>query len=49
MTNYWLAIAMRNVVKVQLLPRMIKPLSLPDMQAFFLGLAEGLMEEMSDR
>lgn len=48
MTNYWLAVAMRNVTKVQLLPRMIKPLSLPDMQAFFLELADELMDSMAD-
>jgi len=47
MTNYWLAVAMRNVTKVQLLPRMIKPLDLAAIQAFFLGLAEGLMEAVT--
>ncbi len=48
MTNYWLALAMRNVTKVQFLPRMIKPLDLADMKAFFLGLAGELMESVSD-
>lgn len=46
MTNYWLAMAMRNVKKVQMLPRMIKPLAIPDLQAYFLKLAQELMSSM---
>lgn len=48
MTHYWLAMAMRNVAKVQFLPRMIKPLQLTTLQDFFLGLANQLMADMPD-
>jgi hypothetical protein len=48
MTHYWLALAMRNVQQVQFLPRMIKPLQIPTLQAFFLGLADGLMSGIAD-
>lgn len=48
MDDYWLAISLRRVQTVSVLPRMIKPLDLPDMQAFFLELADGLMAEMAD-
>lgn len=48
MTHYWLALAMRNVLKVQFLPRMIKPLQISTVQAFFLGLADDLMSGIAD-
>lgn len=48
MTHYWLALAMRNVLKVQFLPRMIKPLQLATLQDYFLGLANQLMAEIQD-
>lgn len=48
MTHYWLAIAMRNVTKVQFLPRMIKPLQLTTLQDFFLVLADQLMADIGD-
>lgn len=48
MTHYWLALAMRNVMKVQFLPRMIKPLQLATLQDYFLGLANQLMADMPD-
>ncbi len=48
MTHYWLALAMRNVLKVQFLPRMIKPLQIPTLQAFFLGLADDLMTDITN-
>jgi predicted nucleotidyltransferase component of viral defense system len=47
-THYWLAMAMRNVIRLQLLPRMIKPIQLPTLQAFFLGLADDLMTGIAD-
>lgn len=43
MDDYWLAIALQRVRYVKLLPRMIKPLELVDLQTFFLALAEELM------
>jgi hypothetical protein len=43
MDNYWLAIAFQRVRQVKLLPRMIKPLVLADLQEFFLQLAQDLM------
>jgi hypothetical protein len=48
MTHYWLALAMRNVMKVQFLPRMIKPLQISTLQAFFLGLADDLMAQIAN-
>lgn len=48
MDDYWLAISLRRVQTVSVLPRMIKPLSLSDMQAFFLELADELMAPMAD-
>ncbi|MFZ2358191.1 MAG: nucleotidyl transferase AbiEii/AbiGii toxin family protein [Anaerolineae bacterium] len=48
MTHYWLALAMRNVMKVQFLPRMIKPLQLTTLQDYFLGLADQLMADIGD-
>ncbi len=43
MDDYWLAIALRRVKIIELLPRMIRPLQIATMQAFFLGLADNLM------
>lgn len=48
MDDYWLAISLRRVQTVSVLPRMIKPLSLSDMQAFFLELADELMAPMAE-
>jgi predicted nucleotidyltransferase component of viral defense system len=42
--DYWLAVALRRVELVEFLPRMIKPLSLDELKAFFLGHAKALME-----
>ncbi len=43
MDDYWLAIALQRVRYVKLLPRMIKPLAMSDLQTYFLTLAEELM------
>jgi hypothetical protein len=48
MDDYWLAISLRRVKSVEILPRMIKPLQLPTLQAFFLGLADDLMSGIAD-
>lgn len=48
MTNYWLAVAMRNITRVHFLPRMIKPLAIDTLNRYFLGLADDLMSTMSD-
>jgi len=42
--DYWLAIALARVDQVELLPRMLKPVSLPEMKAFFLDRAKELMD-----
>ncbi|HRQ42294.1 MAG TPA: nucleotidyl transferase AbiEii/AbiGii toxin family protein [Chloroflexota bacterium] len=42
-SNYWLAMSMQNVRRIQFLPRMIKPLTVSDLQAFFIDLATELM------
>lgn len=44
MDDYWLAIAFQRVRQVELLPRMIKSVALPDLQKFFLDLARELMD-----
>jgi hypothetical protein len=44
MDDYWLAVAFQRVRQVELLPRMIKPVALPDLQTFFLDLARELMD-----
>jgi len=48
MDDYWLAISLRRVESIELLPRMIKPIDLATLQAFFLGLADQLMADISD-
>lgn len=44
MDDYWLAVALGQVERVQLLPRMIKPLSLEDLRSFFLARARELID-----
>lgn len=48
MDDYWLAISLRRVKTVEILPRMIKPLPIPTLQAFFLGLADDLMTDITN-
>lgn len=47
MDDYWLAIALQQVEKVELLPRMIKPLSLDALKAFFLTESKKIMARLS--
>ncbi|MBI1880879.1 MAG: nucleotidyl transferase AbiEii/AbiGii toxin family protein [Chloroflexi bacterium] len=47
--DYWLAVALRRVENVEFLPRMIKPLSLEELKAFFLGRAKILMEGIAKK
>jgi hypothetical protein len=44
--DYWLAVALARVEQVELLPRMLKPLSLPELKAFFLEQAKELMDQV---
>ena len=46
MDDYWLAISLQRVQHIKLLPRMIKPLTITELQTFFLNLAQ---ERMSYR
>ena len=46
MDDYWLAMALAQVQRVQLLPRMVKPLSLDDLKAFFLARSQELMDRV---
>lgn len=46
--DYWLAVALRRVETVELLPRMIKPLALEDLKTFFLDWARTLMEDIDN-
>jgi len=44
--DYWLAVSLQRVNQVSLLPRMLKPMTLAEMKAFFLDLAKGLMGQV---
>lgn len=44
--DYWLAIALRRVTQISLLPRMIKPVTIEELNSFFLPLAEEMMERL---
>ena len=44
--DYWLAVALAQVEQVELLPRMIKPVSLAELKAFFLAQAKALMDQI---
>jgi predicted nucleotidyltransferase component of viral defense system len=46
--DYWLAVALAQVERVELLPRMVKPLSLSELKAFFLARAKELMDKVSE-
>ena len=46
MDDYWLAISLQRVRQVKLLPRMIKPLEIAELQAHFLNLAQELMADL---
>lgn len=48
MDDYWLAISLRRAKTVEVLPRMIKPLQISTLQAFFLGLADDLMAQIAN-
>lgn len=48
MDDYWLAVSLRRVESIELLPRMIKPIDLAALRAFFLGLADQLMADIGD-
>jgi predicted nucleotidyltransferase component of viral defense system len=45
MDDYWLAMALAQVERVSTLPRMVKPLSLDELYAFFLARAKELMDQ----
>jgi hypothetical protein len=44
MDDYWLAMALAQVERVSILPRMVKPLSLPELKGFFLSRAKEVMD-----
>ncbi len=44
--DYWLAIALFRVEQVEMLPRMIKPLSLSELKSFFLERAREIMNRV---
>lgn len=44
--DYWLAVALARVESVELLPRMVKPLQLAEMKAFFLDRARELLDRL---
>ena len=45
MDDYWLAMALAQVESVRLLPQMVKPLSLDELNTFFLDRAKELMDQ----
>jgi hypothetical protein len=45
MDDYWLAMALAQVESVRLLPQMVKPLSLDELNTFFLARAKELMDQ----
>jgi hypothetical protein len=47
MDNYWLAMALTQVEQIAVLPRMVKPVSVNELKAFFLARAKELMEQAS--
>jgi len=47
MDDYWLAMALVQVEQIAMLPRMVKPVSVNELRAFFLARAKKLMEQAS--
>ncbi|MFN2242299.1 MAG: nucleotidyl transferase AbiEii/AbiGii toxin family protein, partial [Anaerolineae bacterium] len=45
MDDYWLAMALAQVESVKVLPQMVKPLSLDELNTFFLARAKELMDQ----
>lgn len=45
--DYWLAVALRRVENIELLPKMIKPVSIDELKEFFLNKAKDLMEKLA--
>lgn len=43
--DYWLAMALAQVEQIAVLPRMVKPVSVNELKAFFLARAKELMEQ----
>jgi hypothetical protein len=47
MDDYWLAVALAQVERVQVLPRMVKAVSIDGLRSFFLARAKELMDKAS--
>lgn len=47
MDDYWLAMALAQVEQVEVLPRMVKPVSVDELKAFFMARAKELMDQAS--
>lgn len=47
MDDYWLAMALAQAEQVDVLPRMVKPLAVNELKAFFLARAKELMDQAS--
>ena len=45
--DYWLAVALQRVTQVEFLPRLIKPVTIEQLQTFFLEQAKQLMHRLS--
>ena len=45
--EYWLAVALQRIEQVEILPRMIKPVTLEELRHFFLDLAKKLMRQIN--
>ena len=46
--DYWLSVALQRVEQVEILPRMVKPIDVDAMKAFFLERAQELIEKIED-
>lgn len=47
MDDYWLAIACQRVQRIKLLPRMLKQITVVDLQTYFLEVADSLMRHIN--
>jgi hypothetical protein len=45
MDDYWLAMALAQVEQVEVLPRMVKPVSIDVLKVFFMARAKELMDQ----
>lgn len=47
--DYWLAVALQRVEQIEILPQMIKPVTLEELKSFFLKQAEKVMKKLDSQ